>query len=85
MSQFAVISVIGWVGRTVWITAAHEGLGRLLMPLLLPAIHLFRPGYIPSPTGEAKLGTMGAWLIGVMVIMVWNFLANRYWTYNDVE
>jgi putative flippase GtrA len=85
MSQFAVISVVGWVGRTIWITSAHQALGRLLMPVLLPVIHLFRAGYIPSPTGEAKLGTMGAWFIGVTVVMIWNFLANRYWTYNDVE
>lgn len=23
--------------------------------------------------------------IGILVVMFWNFLANRYWTYNDVE
>lgn len=83
--QFSVISFIGWVGRTIWITAAHQPLGNLLMPVLLPEIHLFRPTYIPSPTGAAKLGTMTAWLVGVAIVMVWNFLANRYWTYNDVD
>lgn len=82
---FAFISFVGWVGRTLWITLAHAWLGAMLMPILLPEIHLFRPGYVPSPTGEAKLGTMAAWLVGVAIVMVWNFLANRYWTYNDVE
>lgn len=85
MVQFALISLIGWLGRTVWITLAHQPLGNLLMPILLPEIQVFRPGYVPSPTGEAKLGTMAAWLIGVAIVMVWNFLANRYWTYNDVD
>jgi putative flippase GtrA len=83
--QFAIISAIGWVGRTLWITFAHQGLGDFLMPILLPEIQLIRPNYVPSPTGAAKLGTMTAWLIGVALVMVWNFLANRYWTYNDVK
>lgn len=85
MVQFAVISFIGWVVRTIWITTAHDPLGHALMPVLLPAIQVFRAGYAPSPTGEAKLGTMAAWFVGVIVVMIWNFFANRYWTYNDVE
>jgi len=85
MMQFSVISAIGWVGRTIWITSAHGAVGHFLMPILLPEIQLFRHGYIPSPTAEAKLGTMGAWFVGVIVVMIWNFFANRYWTYNDVE
>ena len=85
LAQFATISFIGWVGRTIWITLAHQPLGEFLMPLLLPVIQVVRPGYVPSLTGSAKLGTMASWLIGVAIVMVWNFLANRYWTYNDVE
>jgi putative flippase GtrA len=83
--QFASINFIGWVGRTIWITTAYAWLGAVLMPILLPEIQLFRPGYVPSASAEAKLGTMAAWLIGVTVVMIWNFLANRYWTYNDVK
>lgn len=85
MAQFAFISLVGWVGRTVWITTAHQALGEFLMPILMPVIHIIRPAYVPSATGTAKLGTMSAWLIGVAIVMVWNFLANRYWTYNDIE
>lgn len=85
MGQFAVISVVGWVVRTIWITTAHDPLGHALMPVLLPVIQVFRAGYVPSPTGEAKLGSMAAWFIGVIVVMIWNFFANRYWTYNDVD
>ncbi len=55
------------------------------MPAALPFIQIFRPGYVPSPVGEAKLGTMAAWVIGVIVVMLWNFFANRYWTYNDCD
>lgn len=85
MAQFTFINLVGWIGRTVWISTAYKWLGAALMPILLPEIQMIRPGYIPSESAEAKLGTMAAWLIGVCVVMVWNFLANRYWTYNDVE
>ncbi len=83
--QFFGISFVGWFGRTLWISSAYHWLGTMLMPLFLPEIRLLRPGYIPSESAEAKLGTMVAWLIGVIIVMVWNFLANRYWTYNDVR
>lgn len=85
MIQFTLISLIGWIGRTIWIQLAHIPLGAFLMPLMLPFIQILKPHYIPSAVGEAKLGTMGAWLIGVIIVMIWNFFANRYWTYNDIE
>ncbi len=83
--QFALISLIGWVGRSIWIVSAHQFLGATLMPVLLPVIHAIKPHYVPSDVGQAKLGTMAAWLVGVIVVMVWNFIANRLWTYNDVD
>lgn len=82
---FAFISMIGWLGRTIWITAAHQAVGAFMMPILLPEIQLFRPGYVPSPVAISKLGTMVTWLVGVVVVMIWNFTANRLWTYNDVD
>jgi putative flippase GtrA len=85
MAQFTIINLVGWLGRTIWIATAYAWLGVILMPIVLPEIQLFRPGYVPSVSAEAKLGTMAAWLIGVCVVMLWNFLANRYWTYNDVD
>lgn len=84
MVQFTIISFTGWAIRTVWITLAYQPLGDLLFPAFLPLIHLIRPEYAPSATAISKLGTIGAQLIGIAVIVNWNFLANRFWTYNDV-
>lgn len=81
MALFVFISVVGWLGRTIWITNSYEYLGETLMPLVLN----YLPNYDPSPAGAAKLGSMVAQLIGVVVVMFWNFFANRFWTYNDVE
>lgn len=85
LALFSFISLVGWLGRTVWISLSFHFLGSLFMPFMLPVVHLWRPAYIPSITAEGKLGTMVAQLIGVVVVMFWNFLANRYWTYNDVS
>jgi len=85
LALFTFISLVGWVGRTIWITTAHLAVGNFLMPILLPEIQLFRPGYVPTDMGASKLGTMATWLVGVVVVMIWNFVANRLWTYNDVE
>ncbi|NWF68803.1 MAG: GtrA family protein [Chloroflexi bacterium] len=85
LAQFAIINFIGWAIRTLWVKFVYLPLGAFFMPILLPEIRIFRPGYIPTEHGEAKLGTMIALLIGVVVVMVWNFFANRYWTYSDVN
>lgn len=85
LAQFTFISFIGWFGRTLWISAAYHSLGAWLMPILLPVIHLFRPAYLPSIAADDKLGTLAAQFVGVIVVMFWNFFANRMWTYNDVS
>jgi putative flippase GtrA len=85
LTQFTIISIVGGVVRTAWIRFAYVPLGLLLMPIVLPVIEVFRPSYVPSHTAEAKLGTMVAQFIGVIVVLFWNFFANRYWTYRHVK
>lgn len=85
LTQFALISVIGGAGRLLWIAAMYYQIGHLFMPLALPFIQIFRPNYIPSQTAEEKLGTIIAQMIAMVVVMLWNFFANRYWTYRDVK
>jgi putative flippase GtrA len=82
---FTSISFVGWLGREIWITVSYHPIGEAMMPAVLPLIHVLRPVYIPSVTADDKLGTMTAQLIGVIVVMFWNFFVNRYWTYNDVK
>lgn len=85
LAQFTFISVVGGVARTTWVTFMSFRIGHLIMPAALPVIHMFRPTYEATAIGEAKLGTITAQMIGMVVVMLWNFFANRYWTYNDVE
>lgn len=85
LTQFTVVSFIGWFGRTIWIRTSYHALGTAFIPVLLPLIHIFRPAYMPSASADDKLGTIIAQLIGVVVVMFWNYFVNRYWTYNDVK
>lgn len=39
----------------------------------------------PLQSYAARLGENSALAISVVVVMFWNFFANRYWTYNDVD
>ncbi|MBC8098857.1 MAG: GtrA family protein [Armatimonadetes bacterium] len=82
--QFAFISVVGGVGRTTWVMATHMAAGVLLLPLALPFIQLVRRNYVPGPLASQKLGSLASMLVAMVFVMLWNFFANRYWTYNDV-
>lgn len=79
--QFAFISVVGWLARTAWISWAYTPLGQLLFPLIERVI----PSFAATPNAEARIGSIAAQFIGVVVVMFWNFFANRYWTYRDVD
>ncbi|MCU0497232.1 MAG: GtrA family protein [Anaerolineae bacterium] len=85
LASFTFISFVGGAGRTVWVTVAHSFLGQFALPFLLPLIQLLRPNYTPGPVAAEKIGTLIATLIAMAVVMLWNFFANRYWTYNDVK
>lgn len=81
LTQFFIISIIGWVARTIWITATYAGIGALVANI----IQTIDLEYAPTELGINQLGANFSQLIAVFVVMIWNFFANRYWTYNDVE
>ena len=81
LTQFAIVSVSGWTARTIWIASTFTIFGVLSTSI----IQTFISSYDPSLLNQQKAGTMIAQFIGVIVVMIWNFFANRYWTYNDVD
>ena len=82
LSKFTLVSISGWLVRSTWITLAYLPIGNLLYPAI-GSSSLFS-GMSPEEA-TAKIGTNVALFIGVFVVMIWNFFANRYWTYNDVD
>ncbi len=81
LTQFVVVSVIGWVIRTVWIGISYEPFGEISTA----ALSRLSTAYAPALLDQHKVGTMIALFFGVIAVMFWNYLANRYWTYNDVD
>jgi putative flippase GtrA len=81
LTQFFLISIVGGVGRTIWITLAFVPLGLFVSEV----IHALNPAFVANTETVNSLGQNVALLIGIFVVMIWNFFANRYWTYSDIE
>ena len=74
--QFALISVMGLAIRIPVLA--------FLEPLIESLV--FRLDVLPLSTLAAKTIADNLTLaIAVLIVMFWNFFANRYWTYSDVE
>jgi putative flippase GtrA len=73
--QFFVVSFIGLAIRTP-LFAWLEGLFTKLIPGILPKNFFLSPVIVSHNLALA---------IVIVVVMIWNFFANRYWTYNDIS
>jgi putative flippase GtrA len=73
MVQFIVVSGVGLVIRTPLFAFLESNLIKLAGTWVSPSI--ISPVFIGHNVSLA---------IAVLVVMIWNFFANRYWTYSDV-
>jgi len=81
LAQFTLISIIGWAARTLWITLAYDGVGHAAANIL----HILVDTFNPTEMEIDRLGSNIALMIAIVFVMLWNFAANRLWTYNDVK
>ena len=72
-AMFFLVSLAGILIRIPIITVLHGPMTSFLA--LIPALQIY----------AARLGENAALAVSVVVVMFWNFFANRYWTFNDVE
>ena len=82
LMQFAFINCVGWAVRTAWVTIAYQTFGDWLHPLLG---NLSLYAGLSIEDASARIGTNVTLIIGILVVLLWNFFANRYWTYADVD
>ncbi len=73
--QFILISVVGLIIRTPLLT--------FLERVLVDGMANWLPESFPFTARFAAHNI--ALAVAVLVVMMWNFFANRYWTYNDVD
>lgn len=76
---FFIVSISGWLGRTLWLSLTKD----LFSEFALNLVH-----FVHFPIDDkmaAYIGGMIAILLGIGVVMIWNFFVNRRITYNDVD
>jgi putative flippase GtrA len=78
VGQFISVSLIGLLIRTPLFAVLEPILVRDASYLIqeFPRVSFFDPTFIGHNTALA---------IAVLVVMLWNFFANRFWTYSDVS
>lgn len=72
--QFVVVSLVGLIIRTP--------LFAWLEKVLVPLAERWLPN---APIKPLTIGHNIGLAIAIVVVMLWNFFANRLWTYNDVK
>lgn len=76
LTQFFLISVVGLLFRLVFVSLSYNALGHFGQHTLHTAA---------DTTSINQLGSNIAQAISIGIVLFWNFFANRYWTYNDVD
>lgn len=79
LGQFALVSLTGWTGRSIWLFLATDFVTGIVTDFVTGM------GINWASDTVSQLGATVAVLMGIFVIMIWNFLVNRFWTYNDVD
>jgi hypothetical protein len=72
--QFGLVNVAGLIIRTV-----------IFILITQPLIRLFEFLNLILPFPPRVLGENMALATVVLIVMLWNFFINRYWTYNDID
>lgn len=72
--QFVVVSLVGLGIRTMFFTWMEP-----------PLILAFQDASFSLPVTPNFLGHNLTLVVSIIVVMFWNFFANRYWTYADVK
>jgi len=76
VTEFFAVNLIGLGIRTPLFAGLSGPLESLFSEASLFPISIFTP---------ELLGHNGALAFAVLVVMLWNFFVNRYWTYNDID
>jgi putative flippase GtrA len=79
LALFGLVSLSGWIGRTIWLTLTKGFFSDM-------ALNLVHVVHFPIDDKLASdIGSLIAILLGIFVVMIWNFFVNRHITYSDVR
>lgn len=73
---FSLVNIMGLAIRTPLFAILSDPLRRLFELASIPPLQYF---------SAEMLGHNTALAIAILVVMMWNYFINRYWTYNDID
>lgn len=76
LTQFFIISLFGLIFRLLFVSATYAPFGDFADGILNIA---------ENNKSRNQLGSNIAQAISIGIVLFWNYFANRYWTYNDVD
>ncbi|MEA3352099.1 MAG: GtrA family protein, partial [Chloroflexota bacterium] len=77
LMEFAIVNLVGVGIRTPVFAILNRPLMQIFEKMTIPPLMNFLTPQF--------LGYNFALAIAVVLVMLWNFFVNRYWTYNDVD
>ncbi|MCS6870384.1 MAG: GtrA family protein [Anaerolineae bacterium] len=81
LAQFFAVSIVG--------LAVRAGVVAVFSPIFADVVRYFAANHLVelnlADNVQWKLGANMAVIMALVIVALWNFFANRYWTYNDVE
>jgi len=72
MAQFGLVNVGGLLIRTPIFAGLEHPIG------------ILAGGFGVQPAAADVIGHNAALAVAIGIVMLWNYFANRYWTYNDI-
>lgn len=81
LTQFFIVNIAGLLFRLVTIALLYSIFGSIGATV----INAMAPDTVTTLEAQNQLGTNLAQVLAVFIVMFWNFFANRYWTYNDID
>lgn len=75
LAEFSIVSVVGLTIRVPILAILEPIIDRLIQPLPFSNNDL----YVDFLSDNLTLS------VAVVIVMLWNFFINRYWTYGDVD
>ncbi|GAB4538280.1 MAG: hypothetical protein Kow0063_25930 [Anaerolineae bacterium] len=81
LARFCIATSIGWIFRSVFIASMYKPLGQIAVEI----IGTLRPEYGFGLVTPNQIGTNVAQAIAIVIVLFWNFLASRFWTFAPSE
>ena len=84
--QFGIISIVGLIIRTPIFAFTERPLSQFVGRFIESPVVAYLPDSIPFDVVNPDIiGGNLALALAVVIVLFWNFFANRFWTYSDAD